>query len=74
MMLCVLIFQDPTVITTIGELLHAAVAEGRPKKVEALLCQGAKVDFKDKVSSVKEIEKTFTVVASPLLTRGYATH
>ena len=54
--LCVLIFQAPTVITTIGELLHAAVAEGNFKKVEALLCQGAKVDFKNRVSSVKEIE------------------
>ena len=57
MILCVFIFQDPTVITTIGELLHAAIAEGRPKKVEALLCQGAKVNFKYRVSSVKEIEK-----------------
>ena len=56
-MLCVFIFQDPRVITNIGELLHGAVAEGRPKKVEALLRQGANVDFKNKVSLVKEIYK-----------------
>ena len=55
-MLCVFIFQDPRVITTIGELLHAALAESRPKKVEALLHQGAKVDFNNRVSSLKEIE------------------
>ena len=56
LMLCVFIFQDPRFITTIGELLHATVAEGNPKKAEALLRQGAKVDFKNRVSSVKEIE------------------
>ena len=56
-MLCVFIFQDPRVIITIGELLHTAVAEGRLKKVEALLRQGANVDFKNKVSLVKEIYK-----------------
>ena len=56
-MLCVFIFQDPRFFITIGRLLHAAAAEGRPKKVEALLRQGANVDFKNKVSLVKEIYK-----------------
>ena len=54
-MLCVFIFQDPRVIITISELLHATAAEGRPNKVEALLREGANVNFKNKVSLVKEI-------------------
>ena len=56
-MLCVFIFQDPGVNITIGELLHTAAAEGNSKQVEALLRQGANVDFKNKVSLVKEIYK-----------------
>ena len=52
--LFVFIFQDDIVVNTIGELFLAAVAEGKTKKIEALLRQGAEVNFKNTVSSVKK--------------------
>ena len=48
--LFVFIFQNDIVVNTIEELFLAAVVEGKTKKIEALLRQGAEVNFKNTVS------------------------